>query len=388
MSVDPAQIVDDFRKAFDGRIPHLVARAPGRINLIGEHTDYHDGFVLPAAINREVLVAASPRHDRALRVLATAYNERVTIALDALHPTGRNRWHDYIAGTAWALTNAGYELVGADVVIRSDVPIGAGLSSSAALEMAVARALCAIIEVSWDALPMAKLARKAENAFVGVGCGIMDQVASGAGVAGHALLLDCRSLAVDPIAIPAGLSIIVMDTGIRRSLGTTEYDTRRKACNGALDAARRRHPDVRTLRDVDPALLEAIRSELDVPAYRRVAHVVAENARPAQLAAAFAVGNYERAGDLVNASHTSLRDLYEVSSPELNFVTNLARRTSKCYGARMTGAGFGGSAIALVASEAAGAFAAEVSATYRAEGSAEGQFFTCHPADGASLLTV
>ena len=381
------QVTAEFEQAFSKR-PVAVAHAPGRVNLIGEHTDYQEGFVLPMTVDRYVAVAFAPRSDRMIRAHTSLFNKTVEYPLDGLTPIGQGCWSDYITGTAWAMHEAGFPLIGIDIAVKSDLPMGAGLSSSAALEVATARALCSVSQCTWDPIVMAQLARRAENEFVGVGCGIMDQVASGAGVAGHALLLDCRSLAVDPIAIPAGLSIIVMDTGIRRSLGTTEYDTRRKACNGALDAARRRHPDVRTLRDVDPALLEAIRSELDVTAYRRVAHVVAENARPAQLAAAFAVGNYERAGDLVNASHTSLRDLYEVSSPELNFVTNLARRTSKCYGARMTGAGFGGSAIALVASEAAGAFAAEVSATYRAKGSAEGQFFTCHPADGASLLTV
>ena len=356
MSVDPAEVINDFHQAFNGQSPSLIARAPGRINLIGEHTDYHDGFVLPAAIDREVLIAAGPRSDQTLQVLATAYNEHATIDLRTLQVAGlagKTRWTDYIAGTAWALGEAGHKLVGTNMAVRSDVPIGAGLASSACLEMAVARALCAIGGIPWDAVVMAKLARKAENAFVGVHCGIMDQLVSGIGVAGHALLLDCRSLTVEPVTIPADLSIVVMDTGIRRTLDTTEYAARRDACTVALSATQERQADIRTLRDVDLPLLESIRQEVGITTFRRAAHVIAENARPAQLATALTVGDWQLAGRLINASHASLRDLYEVSTPELDLITDLAKDTAGCYGARMTGAGFGGSAIALVTADAA-----------------------------------
>ena len=391
MSVDPAEVINDFHQAFNGQSPSLIARAPGRINLIGEHTDYHDGFVLPAAIDREVLIAAGPRSDQTLQVLATAYNEHATIDLRTLQVAGlagKTRWTDYIAGTAWALGEAGHKLVGTNMAVRSDVPIGAGLASSACLEMAVARALCAIGGIPWDAVVMAKLARKAENAFVGVHCGIMDQLVSGIGVAGHALLLDCRSLTVEPVTIPADLSIVVMDTGIRRTLDTTEYAARRDACTVALSATQERQADIRTLRDVDLPLLESIRQEVGITTFRRAAHVIAENARPAQLATALTVGDWQLAGRLINASHASLRDLYEVSTPELDLITDLAKDTAGCYGARMTGAGFGGSAIALVTSEAAKSFVSHVSAAYRAKGPSTGEVFACQLVSGASILSI
>jgi galactokinase len=314
----------------------------------------------------------------------------VELELGALAPTGRNRWHDYVAGTAWALAEAGHELGGADIAIGTDLPIGAGLSSSAAIEMGVARALCALGRIAWDTASMARVARRAENDYVGLGCGIMDQLAVGAGVAGHALLLDCRSLAVEPVALPSDLTIVVMDTGVRRSLAATEYDARRAGCDSALDAIRRRWPDVRTLRDADASQLEAVRGDLDPAdrdaAYRRAAHVITENLRPTQLAAALDARDYAEAGRLVDASHASLRDLYEVSCPELDRITALARRTSGCYGARMTGGGFGGSAVALVASEASEAFAEDLSAAYDAAGPLTGSVFTCHTAGGVSVL--
>ena len=391
MSVDPAEVINDFHQAFNGQSPSLIARAPGRINLIGEHTDYHDGFVLPAAIDREVLIAAGPRSDQTLQVLATAYNEHATIDLRTLQVAGlagKTRWTDYIAGTAWALGEAGHKLVGTNMAVRSDVPIGAGLASSACLEMAVARALCAIGGIPWDAVVMAKLARKAENAFVGVHCGIMDQLVSGIGVAGHALLLDCRSLTVEPVTIPADLSIDVMDTGIRRTLDTTEYAARRDACTVALSATQERQADIRTLRDVDLPLLESIRQEVGITTFRRAAHVIAENARPAQLATALTVGDWQLAGRLIDASHASLRDLYEVSTPELDLITDLAKDTAGCYGARMTGAGFGGSAIALVTADAAKSFVSHVSAAYRAKGPSTGEVFACQLVSGASILSI
>ena len=391
MSVDPAEVVNDFRQAFNGQSPSLIARAPGRINLIGEHTDYHDGFVLPAAIDREVLIAAAPRDDQTLQVLATAYNEHATIDLRTLRVAGvagKTRWTDYIAGTAWALGEAGHKLVGANMAVRSDVPIGAGLASSACLEMAVARTLCAISGIPWDAVVMAKLARKAENTFVGVQCGIMDQLVSGIGVAGHALLLDCRSLTVEPVTMPADLSVVVMDTGIRRTLDTTEYAARRDACTVALRVIQERQANIRTLRDVDLPLLESIRQKVSIAAFRRAAHVIAENARPVQLAEAFMIGDWQLAGKLINASHASLRDLYEVSTPELDLITDLAKDTAGCYGARMTGAGFGGSAIALVTSDAVKSFISHVSAAYRAKGPSTGEVFACQLVSGASILSV
>ncbi len=387
MSALVAGVARDFEAAFDRR-PALVARAPGRINLIGEHTDYHEGFVLPVAIDRQVVVAAAPRHDRRLGVVTASYDLRRTIDLDHLAPTGQTRWHDYVAGTAWALMDSGHGVSGADLAIRTDLPIGAGLGSSAALQVAVARALCGISDVAWAPVPMAQLARRAENVFVGVGCGIMDQLAAAAGIQGHALLLDCRSLDITPVAIPDETTVVVIDTGVRRALGSTEYDTRRHASDAALTQIRRAHPAVKTLRDVDTAMLDAVHGTLGPAAGRCAAHVVAETARPARLAAALGRGRFREAGALLDESHASLRDLYTVSSPELDLVTDLARDMAGCYGARMTGAGFGGSAIALVDTNRASAFVAAMTAACAARTSLTGQTFVCHPAAGASLVTV
>lgn len=386
MSASVRAVARDFEAAFD-RHPTLVARAPGRINLIGDHTDYQEGFVLPAAIDRQIVVAAAPRRDRQLQVVTASYEDHHTIDLEGLAPTGQTRWHDFVAGTAWAFMDSGHRLIGADLAIRTDLPIGAGLSSSAALEVAVARALCGLNDIPWAPVPMAQLARRAENAFVGVGCGIMDQLAAAAGVERHALLLDCRSLDITPVAVPAEATLVVIDTGVRRGLGSTEYDKRRQTCDAVVKQIQRAYPDVETLRDVDTAMLHDLRAALDPTSARRAAHVVAESARPARLATALEHRRLGEAGALLDASHASLRDLYEVSCPELDLVTDLAHDTPGCHGARMTGAGFGGSAVALVDTPRASAFVASMTEACAARPSLSGQTFACHPAGGASLVT-
>jgi galactokinase len=382
------EAVDHFLDIFGGIEPQ-VAVAPGRVNLIGDHTDYNEGFVLPMAIDRAAAVAFRPRPDALLRVHAVSCGETREADLRRLHPPGEGGFLAYVGGVAWALRESGLETPGIDIVLHGNVPIGAGLSSSAALELAVARALCAVRGTAWDAVAMAKLAQRAENEYVGMNCGLMDQLAAAVSAEGSALLLDCRSLDMRVVSIPAGATVVVMDTGARRALTASAYNERRASCQAATKALAALRPGLRALRDVDEGLLEAGRDRLDATTWRRARHVVAENQRPFALAAAFAKGDLLAAGRLMNESHASLRDLYEVSSPELDLVTELARRHEGCLGARLTGAGFGGCAVALVRVDHAPRFIADMTAAYsRERPSLPGAFFACRPQAGARLLEV
>jgi galactokinase len=355
-----------FAELFGTPEPTGVAFAPGRVNLIGEHTDYNDGFVLPMAIDRGVVVAFRPRSDRRVRAHAALFAETRDLELDGLAPRGIAGWAAYVAGVAWALEGTGRRLPGLDLVIDADVPRAAGLSSSAALEVAVARAWCAAAEISWDPVAMAQLCHRVENEFVGVPCGVMDQFAAAVSQRGCATLLDCRSLAVQAIPLPADATVVILDTGVRRELATSAYAERRAACAAAVTVLRSTAPGVTALRDADLAMLERARGRLDPVVYRRALHVVQENARPAALAAALNDGDLPRAGRLLNESHASLRDLYEVSCAELDRVTERARAHPACLGARMTGAGFGGCAIALVRQAGVPDFARTMAAAARA----------------------
>ena len=374
-----------FAAAFGGDAPRL-AEAPGRVNLIGEHTDYNDGFVLPMGIERHAVVAFRARDDRRLRAVSSAFGGTREVEIDALQPGGGHQWIDYVAGVAWALRESGRLVRGADLAVAGDVPIGAGLSSSAALEVAVARALCAASALPWDAVEMALLSQRAENAYVGMACGVMDQFAAAASVEGHALLLDCRSLETQAVALPAAAAVVVMDTGVRRALARSAYNDRRRSCEDAVAALREAAPNVRALRDVTPVLLEAERSRLEPVAFRRAAHVVVENLRPVNFAAAVRTGDLEAAGRLMNESHASLRDLYEVSCAELDTMVEIAQAQPGCLGARMTGAGFGGCAVALVESAQAEEFTRAVEQAYRTRYDLPAALFACRPAAGARLV--
>jgi galactokinase len=379
------RVEERFAREFGEAPPH-VAVAPGRVNLIGEHTDYNDGFVLPMAIGRATVIAFRPRADRRLRAHAVAFGETREIDLATLTAPGGSDWLSYVAGVAWALAAAGFDVPGLDVAIDGDVPIGAGLSSSASLELAAARAFAAVGGWPWDPVAMARLAQKAENVYVGMNCGLMDQFASAVTRGGCALLLDCRSLATEPVPLPAGTAVVVMDTGARRHLAGSAYNDRRAACEAAVAALRALDPGVAALRDVSAELLERGRGRLDPVVFRRACHVVSENRRPRQMADALGAGDLGEAGRLMNDSHASLRDLYEVSCEELDVITDLARRQSSCYGARMTGAGFGGCAVALVEEAAVAAFVEAVRTAYRARVDLPAALFACRPMAGARLL--
>ena len=374
-----------FQEVFGG-LPFRVAFAPGRVNLIGDHTDYNEGFVLPMAIERGVAVAFRERSDRLVRAHAVAFGETREIALDGIAPPEKPDWASYIAGVAWSLERSGRRLTGLELVVAADLPIGAGLSSSAALEIATASAFTHAAGLAWEPVAIAKLCRAAENDFVGVSCGVMDQFAAAASVEGCALLLDCRSLEAAPVPIPKQASVVLMDTGARRSLVGSAYNDRIAACRAALAALRAVDPSVRALRDVSLSMLEFARGQLDPVLFRRASHVVAEIQRPVAMAAALRCEDLAVAGRLMDESHASLRELYEVSSPELDLVCRLARAHPACFGARMTGAGFGGCAVALVHSQGAAAFARDVEIAYREESRLPGAFFVSQPAEGARLV--
>ena len=363
-----------------------VAQAPGRVNLVGEHTDYNDGFVLPMAIDRYISAAYSSRSDRQIHVYAVDLDAYAVVELDRLGETPSGTWNRYVAAVAWVMQEAGEELSGANVVLHGEIPIGAGLSSSAALELAIMRALSELSDIEWDAERMALLARRAENEFVGVACGIMDQYVVAVPETPAALLLDCRSLAHEQVEVPDDAMIFVLDTGVRRKLSKSVFSERVRQCSQAADLVRGRNGHVAALRDVSQAELEAARPEMPDLLYRRAKHVVDETLRPAQMADAFRNDDLTGAGDIMQVSHASLRDLYEVSSPELDLMVELACDHDACFGARLTGAGLGGCAIALVHRDDHGDFADWILRSYRQHFAHPSAVYACRPATGAHLL--
>jgi galactokinase len=372
-------VVAAFEARFGGPAA-WVARAPGRVNLIGEHTDYNDGFVLPLAIERAVWIALRPRTDGQVRVASLDFAEDASFALDPLEHGGPP-WSEYLKGTAWALGQAGHSLGGWEGVMASDVPIGAGLSSSAALELATARAFAAVSGDAGDPAAMARLAQLAENRWVGVNCGIMDQMISAAGEEGHAVLIDCRSLETRPVPLPHGTVVVILDTATRRGLVDSAYNERRRQCEAAAA-----HFGVRALRDLSAEAFEARAAELDAVTARRARHVITENDRTLAAAEVMARGDAVALGGLMNVSHISLRWDFEVSSPALDAMVEIAHDHPGCFGARMTGAGFGGCAVALVERAAGDAFARDVAAEYRRQTGLAPQLYVTGAAAGAGLV--
>ncbi|WP_376791245.1 galactokinase [Thermoflexus sp.] len=373
-----------FQERF-GERPMLRARAPGRVNLIGEHTDYNEGFVLPIAIDRAIWVAARPRKDRRVRLVAADFEEEAEFSIDQLRPGMLRGWAAYPAGVAWALEEAGMRLPGLEAVIAGDVPIASGLSSSAALEVAFAVAWTALGGHERSRLELARLCQRAENEFVGVRCGIMDQMAALFGRRGCALLIDCRSLETRPVPIPEEAVIVVADSGVRRALAASAYNERRAQCEEAVARLRTRYPGIRALRDVTPAQLEEARMELPELIYRRARHVVTENERVLQAVVALERGDLQAFGALLYASHRSLRDDYEVSSPELDTLVEAAGSVAGVYGARLTGAGFGGSILAVVRREAAPAAGEAMTRAYLDRFGRQPALFVVRPDDGATV---
>ena len=370
-----------FRARF-GSEPALVVRSPGRVNVIGEHTDYNEGFVLPMAIDRAVWIALRPRPGREVVAVSLDFAGEKAFALDGLRREGAG-WVEYLKGTAWALAEAGHGLAGWEGVLAGDVPIGAGLSSSAALEMAAARAFAVVSGLPWDPVAMAKLARRAENEWVGVGCGIMDPLIIGAGREGHAVLIDCRSLEMRPVPLPRGTAIAVLDTSTRRELTGSAYNERRAQCEEAA-----RLLGVKALRDVTPAALAARGGALPDVVRRRARHIVSENARTLDAAEAMQAGDARRLGRLMNESHLSMRDDFEISTAALDAMADLGQAAAGCHGARMTGGGFGGCVVALVDEATAPAFLDAVGRGYRERTALTPSLYLCRPQAGASIIRI
>ena len=373
------QVQQTFQERFHGP-PPIIVRAPGRVNLIGEHTDYNEGFVLPLAIDRAVWIALRPRRDRQILVHSRDFHDTLTFSLDRIERTNVG-WAEYVKGVAWVLQEEGFTLRGWEGVMAGDVPVGAGLSSSAALELAVARAFAAVSDLPWDTAQMAKLGQRAENEWVGVRCGIMDQMISAAGRAGHALLIDCRSLRTEAVPFPSGTTVVVLDTATRRGLVDSAYNERRKQCETAARAF-----GVTALRDVSVPRFEAEADRLDETTRRRAHHVVTENERTVQAAAAMRQGDALKLGQLMNASHVSLRDDFAVSSRELDIMVECGRKHPACLGIRMTGAGFGGCAVALLHRDQAESFTSHVAASYQSATGIKPIVYICCATDGAAVV--
>ena len=398
--IDPAEIAHDFERTF-GRPPRIY-RAPGRVNLIGEHTDYNDGFALPMALDRSTWIAAAPRGDRTLVVRSRAYSETFTIDLDNQPPYPTESWIDYVRGMAAVLDGGperpapqradvarpfqGREVCGADMLIASDVPIGGGVSSSAALEVACGYALLDLADRAVDLGALARAAQRAEHEYVGTRCGLMDQMAACYGRTGHALLLDTRSFSHRHVPLPASARIVVGNTMVRHALASGEYNARRADCEAGVARLARRMPSVRALRDVSIAELEAARGDLDERVYRRCRHVVTENARTLDAVEALALADFERVGRLMRESHESLRADYDVSCAELDTMTSIARGLDGVYGARMTGGGFGGSIVALVDAASADRVQQELRRLYAASTRLEPDVWICGAGDGVSKV--
>ena len=341
-----------------------VVRAPGRVNLIGEHTDYNLGLVLPVAVDLEIRIAFVPTDDRRVELRSEATGERAAFDLDAIGPSAGGM-AGYVAGTAWALAEAGIPTRGLRGVLASSLPRASGLSSSAALELASAWAL-ALDPAAIPPLELARICQRAENAYVGVNCGLMDQFASACSAAGAAMLLDCRSLDSRPVALPlATHALVAIHTGSTRSLSESQYNARRAQCEAAAAALAKDDPAIRSLRDVTPAMLPTVRARVDEETYRRCRHVVEENVRVQDSIAALAAGDLEAVGRLWAASHASLRDDFEVVSPELDALVEIATAVPGTVAARMTGAGFGGCTINLVERGAVDALRERVLAEYQ-----------------------
>ncbi len=377
--------VEAIRNAFEqhyGIHPRLIVRAPGRVNLIGEHTDYNDGFVFPVAIDYATYVAARPREDNRVHMVALDLGQEDEFSLDEIEHSSDQLWSNYIRGVAKGLVVAGHKLGGVDMLITSNVPRGAGLSSSAALEVSVGYTFQLLNRLNILGEELALLAQGAENNFVGVQSGIMDQFISVLGRADHALLLDCRDLTYQLVPIPATTTIVVCDSRVERTLAGSAYNQRRKECDEAVRILKQWYPKILALRDVTLEQFREHENDLPEPVRARARHVISENERAVKGAAALQAGDVATFGQLMNESHASLRDDYEVSVNELDVLVAAAQAVPGCYGSRLTGAGFGGCTVSLVEQSAVERFKQEVAAAYTAQTGRTATIYACRASDG------
>jgi len=381
--------VESIRSSFVrlfGREPGIVVRAPGRANLLGEHTDYNDGFVLPLAIDRSVILAARARRDRRVILHALDLDDRAEFDLDNLSPSCQQPWSNFHSGVAHVLQARGYILGGLDVVLTSNVPMGSGLSSSAAVEVAMAFAMRSMFDLDVSLAELAEVGQEAEHTYVGMPCGIMDQFISALGREGQAMLLDCRDLHYEYVPLPRDVRIVVCDSGVRRELADSEYRVRRAQCEEAVDLLRAELPGIRALRDVTVDQLTQISGLLPAVILKRARHVVRSTARMLDAVSMLRRGHIVAFGEAMNACHASLRDDYEVSCPEADALVQAAMEVDGCFGSRITGAGFGGSTVSMVRAEAVDEFQQHVRSRYRERVGRETTVFVCRATEGVGLV--
>lgn len=374
----------EFNSRYGGET--RVYRAPGRVNLIGEHTDYNDGFVMPAAIEFSTWVTAAPREDRKIAIYSKSFSEEVEFDLDEPAPQRRGHWSDYPRGVAVTLESAGHRLRGANLLINCAVPIGSGLSSSAAIEVATGYALLDISDADIDLIELAQLSQRAENEFVGMRCGLMDQFASCFGRRDHALSLDCRSLEYELLRLPAEVSMVICNTMVKHELAGSEYNVRRAECEIGVKLLSKFLTGVQALRDVSLTDLQQYAGELPAKVVKRCHHVVSENERVIAAGAALKAEDLQAFGQLMGQSHASLRDDYQVSCPELDLMVNLANEVPGMYGARMTGGGFGGCTINLVSAAHTESFRQQVAMRYAEATGIRPEIYISAPAQGVERV--
>jgi galactokinase len=383
-----ASRAQELAMRFEGRFgaSARVYRAPGRVNLIGEHTDYNDGFVMPAAIGFACHVAAASRDDRLIVVESENLGERAAWSLDGDDPPPRSAWSQYVFGVAALLRRRDPSMRGVTLLLTSDVPMGSGLSSSAALEVSAAFALSELSHIEMSRLEIARLCQQSEIEFVGARCGIMDQFVACHGRAGHAVLLDCRSLEHREVPLPRGVSLVACNTMVRHTHAGGEYNQRRAECEAGVARIAMRFPGVKSLRDLDMEQLEACRADLPETIFKRCRHVVSEDARTMAFVAALEASEFDKLGPLMAASHASLRDDYAVSCAELDAMVDAAKDLPGVLGTRMTGGGFGGCTVTLVRNEAVDSFRVAVAEGYTARTGKTPDIYVMDAGDGAARV--
>ena len=377
----PRESVLKFFEEKYGNAPEYLVRAPGRVNLIGEHTDYNDGYVMPLAIDYAIWVAFSHITEPEVRIHSIDFDQSVVIPINQALTKGEG-WSEYLKGLINILKHYKFEIFGWKGVMAGDVPIGAGLSSSAALSLAITRAFGTVSNWNWDPSQMARICQLAENQWVGVNCGIMDQMISALGQEEHLLLIDCRSLNTTPVPLPEGVRVVILDTGTRRGLVDSVYNERRNQCEAVAT-----YFGKNTLRDVSYKQLVEAKTKIDPIQFRRAHHVIKENERVLDCADSLRLGNLDNVGELMNSSHISLRDDFEVSSEALDQIVDCALTAPGCYGARMTGAGFGGCAVALVETKYTEKFVKKVFNSYKASSGKKALLYACKATGGTSVFS-
>ena len=379
-----SELTKAFEKLYGGR-PRIY-RAPGRVNLIGEHTDYNEGFVMPMAINFSTYVAIAKSDQRVVHIHSDTFKEDASLDLSHAPRHGRKHWSDYPFGVAVKLQEAGHNICGANVLVHGEVPLGSGLSSSAAIEVSMGLGLLDISDDKIDRLRLATLCQKAENEFVGARTGLMDQFIACFGKADHALMLDCRSLESHALAIPARVSVVVCNTMVKHELASSEYNARREQCEEGVRVLSRHLPHVKSLRDVTVDEVEKFKEQLGDVVYKRCLHITSENDRVRAAANALQQSDLKIFGNLMYQSHESLRDDYEVSCRELDVMVDLARGIDGVFGARMTGGGFGGCTVNLIAADNVDEFTRAIKAGYAEAIGRDPEVYVCNAANGAERL--